>query len=173
MSELFHQLGVDWKLLLSQGVNFLILLAVLTFVLFRPLLKVLEERKKKIELGLKVGKEAEERLLAIDKMKEEKLGEAEKMAFEIVKKGEAEAKAGADKIIIEGGKKADDILKEAGQIAERRQEEARLAMAKEAKTLVRAAIIKTVQLDPNAVDAALVSQAVDEISGLSAKISRG
>jgi len=86
MRDLFHQLGVDWRLLLSQGVNFLVLLGVLTFFLFKPLLKLLEERKKKIELGLKVGKEAEERLLAIDKMKEEKISEAGKIAFEIIKK---------------------------------------------------------------------------------------
>ena len=172
MSELFHQLGVDWKLLLSQGVNFLILLGVLTFFLFRPLLKVMEERKKKIEVGFKVGKEAEERLLAIDKMKEEKLGEAEKTAFEIVKKSETDAKSGADKIIAEGGKKAEDLLKEAGQIAERRQEEAYLALIREAKTLVRAAIIKTVELDPKVVDEALVSRAVNEVASLAVKASK-
>ena len=173
MRDLFHQLGVDWRLLLSQGVNFLVLLGVLTFFLFKPLLKLLEERKKKIELGLKVGKEAEERLLAIDKMKEEKISEARKIAFEIIKKGEADAKSGADKIIADGGKKADGILKGAEQIAERKQEEARLAMLKEAKTLVRAAIIKTVEMDPKAVDEALVSMAVDEVSGLSLKTSNG
>ena len=152
--------------------NFLILLGILTFFLFRPLLKVLEERKKKIELGLRVGREAEERLAAIDKMKEEKLGEAEKTAFEIIKAGEANAKLGADKIISEGGRRADEILKDAEQVAERRLEEARFAMIREAKTLVRAAIIKTVELDPKAVDAALVSRAVDEISSLNVKTSK-
>lgn len=166
MSELFHQLGVDWKLLLSQGANFLILLGILTFFLFRPLLKVLDERRKKIELGLKVGKEAEERLAAIDKMKEERLGEAERAAFEIVKKGESDAKAGADKITAEGGKKAAELLKEAEETAERKMEESKRAMLEEAKTLVRAAIIKTVELDPKSVDAALVAKAISEVGSL-------
>jgi len=105
-------------------------------------------------------------------MKEEKLGEAEKTAFEIVKKSETDAKSGADKIIAEGGKKAEDLLKEAGQIAERRQEEAYLALIREAKTLVRAAIIKTVELDPKVVDEALVSRAVNEVASLAVKASK-
>jgi len=46
-------------------------------------------------------------------------------------------------------------------------------MLKEAKILVRAAIIKTVEMDPKAVDEALVSMAVDEVSGLSLKTSNG
>ena len=52
MQELFHSLGIDWKLLLAQGTNFLVVLIVLTFVLWKPLIRVLNERRKKIEAGL-------------------------------------------------------------------------------------------------------------------------
>lgn len=166
MSELFSQLGIDWKLLLSQGVNFLILLAVLTFVLWRPLLKVLEERRKKIELGLKIGEEAEKRLAQIDKQKAESLARAEEEALLIMKKSEIEAKENSQKMIADGAKKAAQLQSEAQEIIERKREEAHIKMMEEAKTLVRAAIIQTVRLRPEAVDEALVAQAIKEVSAL-------
>ena len=39
MSQLFSQLGIDWHLLLSQAVNFLILLVILRLVAYKPILK--------------------------------------------------------------------------------------------------------------------------------------
>ena len=59
MAELLSQLGIDGKLLLSQGVNFGIVLAVLTYFIYKPLVKILNERKTKIEFGLKGAAEAE------------------------------------------------------------------------------------------------------------------
>lgn len=53
MSELINQLGIDWRLLLAQVVNFLILLWVLKRFAFEPLKKFLHERQKRIEKGLR------------------------------------------------------------------------------------------------------------------------
>lgn len=149
---------------MSQGVNFLILLAVLTFVLWRPLIKIIEERRKKIELGLQVGEEARRRLAEIDKQKAESLARAEEEALLIMKKSETDAKENSQKIIADGAKKAAQLQSEAREIIERKKEEANIKMMEEAKMLVRAAIIKTVQLRPEAVDEALVAQAIKEVS---------
>ena len=46
--ELLTQLGVHWQLLLAQIVNFAILVAVLGFFVYKPLLKLIDERKEKI-----------------------------------------------------------------------------------------------------------------------------
>ena len=51
MSELLSQLGIDPKLLLSQGVNFGLVIIILTFLVYKPLVKILNERKQKIEFG--------------------------------------------------------------------------------------------------------------------------
>lgn len=62
MSELISQLGIDWRLLLAQVVNFLILLYVLKRFAFEPLKKFLHERQKTIEKGLEdASKAAQER----------------------------------------------------------------------------------------------------------------
>ncbi len=45
MAELIEKLGIDWRLLIAQIVNFSILAFILTKLLYRPLLKMLDERR--------------------------------------------------------------------------------------------------------------------------------
>ncbi len=58
MSDLFAQLGINLKLLIAQGINFLIVLVVLTIFVYKPLLKYLRERREKIAQGLADAAEA-------------------------------------------------------------------------------------------------------------------
>jgi F-type H+-transporting ATPase subunit b len=59
--ELFEKLGIDWRLLIAQLVNFAILMTALFFLLWKPLTKALEDRRKKIAESLdnaeKIGAE--------------------------------------------------------------------------------------------------------------------
>lgn len=63
-------------LLVAQVVNFLILLFILKKFLYKPILKVLEERKKKIEESLKNAEAIEKRLLEANQEYEKILNEA-------------------------------------------------------------------------------------------------
>ncbi|MEK9178109.1 MAG: ATP synthase F0 subunit B, partial [Patescibacteria group bacterium] len=56
------QLGINWKLFLSQAVNFFILLIVLRAFVYKPLIQVIEKRNKKIKEGLEKAEEADVRL---------------------------------------------------------------------------------------------------------------
>src|SRR3989339_692771 len=90
-NELLFQLGINWKLFLSQVVNFFILLLVLTFFVYKPLIRIIKERSKKIKEGLekaeKKQKDAQELLkLSILKQKEEAREIVLKDAVELVKK---------------------------------------------------------------------------------------
>ena len=76
MSQLFSQLGIDWHLLLSQAVNFLLLLAILRFVVYKPLLTLLHKRRERIEEGLTKADEADKRLGEVDRIGKEKIREA-------------------------------------------------------------------------------------------------
>ena len=163
MSELIHQFGIDWKLLIAQGANFFILLAVLTIFVYRPLVRLMEERRKKIEFGLKGAEEAEKRLGEIEEIKIHKIAEADKKAVEII--GEAEKKAGkrVTEILTEADKKADSILIEAEKTSERKKQEELERLSKEANSLIKEAIIKTVELDPKAIDETLIAKAAASI----------
>jgi F0F1-type ATP synthase membrane subunit b/b' len=47
-----EQFGIDWKLFLSQLINFVLILIILKFFVYNPVLKTLKERNKKIKEGL-------------------------------------------------------------------------------------------------------------------------
>lgn len=87
--EILNQFGVQPILLAAQVVNFLILLFILKKFLYKPLLKVLDERRKKIEDSLKNAQEIEKRLLQTeedrDKILAKASGEAQKIADETKK----------------------------------------------------------------------------------------
>jgi F-type H+-transporting ATPase subunit b len=162
MSQLFSQLGIDWRLLVSQAVNFLLLLIVLRIFLYKPLLKILHDRKAKIEEGLMKAKMADERLHEVDEIGKGKIKEAEATALGILKKTEGDAKAVEAKLLAEASRKEAEAVKNTEAIIRAKEEESRRAMEKEAAILVRQAIVKTVELAPSAIDDALIAKAVKE-----------
>lgn len=78
--EVFAKLGIDWRLLVAQLINFAILFWVLRKFLYKPILDVLEKRKVAIEKGFEDAKSAEHAL-----------SRAEKDASALVQKAKQEA----------------------------------------------------------------------------------
>ena len=66
MEEFARQFGIDGKLLISQAVNFFLLLVVLRVFVYKPVLAVLRQRKERIEAGLRMAREAEEKFSAAE-----------------------------------------------------------------------------------------------------------
>ncbi len=165
MSELINQLGLDWKLLLSQAVNFLLLLVVLRVFAYKPILKILKDRREKIEAGLTKAKEAEVRLGEIQELERAKMKEADEKAMLVIKATEAKAKRLEGELLAAAKTKETEMLAQTDQIIAGKAETARRAMKQEAAALVKAALIRTVELAPTAVDEALIKKAVEEIAG--------
>jgi F-type H+-transporting ATPase subunit b len=94
-----EQLGIEPNLLLAQIVNFLIILFVLSKLLYKPVLGMLEKRKKEITAGLELTEKmrAEEEKMTV--RKEKLLEEARKEARNIVEGGKKEAEAEAHDIV--------------------------------------------------------------------------
>lgn len=139
----------------------MIILTVLTVFVYRPLLKIVEERKKRIEFGLKGAEEADRILKEIDDVKKEKLSEAEKKALEIITLSEKEAAKKAVAIVTVSEKKAEGILKEASEVAKKKRTEELDNVKKEAEHLIKEALIKTVELSPRQVDENLIGRALE------------
>ena len=124
MVDLLASFGIDWRLLIMQAVNFGVLLAALTYFLYKPVLGMLEERRKKIEQGVRDASAAKEQL---DKATDE--------AGEIVGKASGEA----DEIITASKGAADKAGKEIIAAAEARSEQIEKdAKAKAAEAAKRA-----------------------------------
>lgn len=160
MQQLLDQLGINWQLLLSQGVNFVLLLIVLRIFVYKPLLTLLHERRKKIEGGLMKAEEAEIRLHEVDEIGKRKIKEAEGEALAIIKKTEGDAKVLEARLLDEAHRKEEEAVKSAAARLRAQEEESRRGLEKEAAVLVRLAIAKTVELSPEKIDDALIAKAV-------------
>jgi F-type H+-transporting ATPase subunit b len=162
MSQLFSQLGIDWHLLLSQAVNFLLLLIVLRLVAYKPLIKLLHDRRTRIEEGLEKARVADERLHEVDEIGKGKIKEAETAAVRILQKTEQDAKILEAKLLAEARLKEEEQMKNAEAARRAKDEESRRAVEKEAAALVKRAIVRTVELKPEQIDEALIARAVKE-----------
>lgn len=159
MSDLFTQLGINGSLLLAQVINFAILLSVLYLILYKPMIKMMTDRAKKIEDGLLGADRAEKKLEEIEVLKSEKLSEANKQAVAIISAGEKDARVRSQEIIKDAGTKGEALLEEARGIAERKKNEGLADLEKEAKDLLRDALAKAVEMNPSDVDEKLITQA--------------
>lgn len=159
MYQALHQLGIDWKLLASQGANFLVLLVALTFLVYRPVIKVLNERRKKIEFGLQSAAEAEKRLRSIDELRQTAAREASDQAYAKVAAAENTAKQAAIKITSEAQEKALAILTQAGETTKQLEASEMARLIKNSSGLIRAAIAKATNQNPESIDEALIKEA--------------
>ncbi len=77
MGELLHKLGVDWRLLIAQLVNFLVLFFLLKKFLYVPVLDLLEKRRVRIADGMRDADAAKERLASVEHERKQVLVRAE------------------------------------------------------------------------------------------------
>jgi len=89
--ELFEKLGIDWRLLIAQLVNFAILFTALTLLLYKPLLSVIEKRQKKIADSLKDAERIGEELRSTEEKSRAALSEARAEASKILSSAQAAA----------------------------------------------------------------------------------
>lgn len=94
-----EQLGIEPNLLLAQIVNFLIIFFVLSKLLYKPILGMLEKRKKEIEAGLALTQKLREEEEKMNSRKEKLMDEARREAQTIVEAGKKEADAQGKEII--------------------------------------------------------------------------
>jgi F-type H+-transporting ATPase subunit b len=119
--DLAETFGWNWQLFLSQVISFTIVALLLRRFAYKPILGILEERRRRIEEGL----------LNADKIKQE-LAEAEKRYAEILAKANAQAQ-----------KMIDEARESSAHLSERKQQEAVtaaeqiIAKAREAAALER------------------------------------
>src|SRR2546422_11503466 len=102
IKQILHQFGVDWPKFLAQLILFIIVYTVLSKFAFKPIIAMLEERRRRIEEGQ----------LNAEKIKKQ-LAEAETRYEEILKKANGEAQ-----------KMLDEARESAGKLAERKQQHA-------------------------------------------------
>ncbi len=105
-----EQLGIEPIQLLTQVINFVIMVLLLSKFLYKPIMKGLDERRKKIEEGLAYTEKMKEEMEKIDKKKREATDQAKEEAKNIIDDGKKTGKSLEQEIIEKAHKEAEQIV---------------------------------------------------------------
>lgn len=105
-----EKLGIESNLLIAQIVNFLIIVFVLNRLLYKPILKMLEDRKKKIRDGLEYTETMRKESEAMELKKKALIEKAQKEIQLMIDEAKITAKEEYKRIIEEAQKEADAII---------------------------------------------------------------
>lgn len=104
-------LAIDWRLLLLQAGNFLFLLGILTWLVWKPLVRMIDERRKTIAEGLEAADASKKAAAATEIERAKLLNQAKSDAAKILKEARDESKAERDEAIKNAKAERERILK--------------------------------------------------------------
>lgn len=110
MAEVISQFGIDWKLVLAETVNFLLVLAILYFFVFKKVALYLDQRSEKIKEGVENAENAEVLIQEAGAEKENILKSANQEASDTIAASVETAKGREAEILAVANEKGDSIL---------------------------------------------------------------
>lgn len=163
--QLFEQLGIDPLLLSAQVLNFLLVLLILWRFLYRPILKILKNRRETIAKSLKEAKEISAELKVADQKAKKIISEATDKSQVILAQGEKElAERRVEKMRLADNEAA-QIFKRAEQALKDEKLKAKKELEEQTVDLVLQASQKVIQqsLDEKK-QRALIKQAIKDLA---------
>lgn len=167
---MLKSIGINYTLLAFQIINFAILMWLLKKFLYRPILKLIENRQREINDSLKLKEEIEKKEEELSQEKERMLQEAREESQLLIEKLKKDAGKIKDKIIKEAKKEKDAIIKKAQvQIdAERRKMEAQVEKeAIELAGMMASKVLNSILSDD--LQHKLIKKEVDKLTGVKFK----
>jgi len=162
-NDMFASLGIDWKMLIFQGVAFLIFVWIMAKWVMPPLLKVVDDRQKKIEEATKAAAEAEKKATESKDEVGALLKQARAEAIDIVETAKLEANAAVEAAEARASKRAETVLANAHDQIAKDVIAAKKALHNETLDLVALATEKVVgKTLTDKVDEKVITQAISE-----------
>lgn len=131
-----EQLGINPTLLVTQIINFSILLALLGKFAYKPMLKMMQDRQKRIEKGLELTRTMEEERAKLDERVQKALDKAQEKAERVLSRAKEEGEKEREKIIKEARQEAKRVIDEGLKVLQTRQEEEQKKMRADIADLV-------------------------------------
>ncbi len=165
--EALANLGIDPTIMLAQAFNFFVLLAILSFFIYKPLLRVLDERKDRIAKAEKNADKIEKQLAKTEELTKAEFQKAQKQANEIIVHAKKSAKEVEDKLIADAKIKVEKIVEEGRTQIVKERDEATAKIQGEVTKIVLLATEKLLKREINAKDQErLVSDATKELASI-------
>lgn len=118
MQEIINSFGIDWKIFSAEIVNFLVVILILYFFVFKKIFEKLEDRKKIIADGVEKSELAGEKLIEAEKKSGEIISEARIKASEKINLAINIAKEKEGIILNKVKEKSEGILEKARKSGE-------------------------------------------------------
>ena len=158
---------INWTLA-AQIVNFLILLAIVSWFGYKPIMKAMEERQNRIANDLKNAEDTKEEALKVKKEYERQLAEARSEAQTIIDKANKTAKEAYEQMLAQAREEQENIFKTAKMQIEREKANALLEVRSEVVSLSMQLASKVVEKKIDAeTDQKLINEFLDEITNKS------
>ena len=154
-----EKLGINLGFFISQLVNFTLLAALLTVLLYKPILRMLNERKERIAKSLADVDAAREAAARAQQDYDKKMVEAQRTAQEIIAKASQASEEVAAEIRAEAQRDAENIRRKARE--EAAQERAHL-LAEVQSQIASLSMLATERVLGQAVDANTQRRLVDQ-----------
>lgn len=142
--EFLQNFGIQPILLLAQIVNFIVILFLLKKFFFGPIVKVLEDRKKRIEESLKNADLIEEKLAKTEQNSQKILEEAITNAQNIISDSKKEADRIYEKTATDARKLTEETIAKASVQIEKQRQEMQKQLEKETLTMVSLVVKKVI-----------------------------
>ena len=110
--ELIQSLGLDYRILIAQFINFAILVFILYRFGYKPMLTFLEERRKKIEQGVINSEKAQKKLEELAEKEKQIVKEAKKEALLIIDQAKNQAEEKRKELLEKTRTEIADIIAE-------------------------------------------------------------
>lgn len=136
--ETFH---IDWKILIAQAINFLVVFVVLYFLALKPLKKIMSERSEKIEKGVSDAKTNAELLDKTQKEYDAILAKAKIEAHEIFKEGKKEAEENKTQMLELAQQDVENMVKNGKKVLESEK----VKMIEDAKKEIVSLVVKATE----------------------------
>lgn len=137
MQDLLVKLGIHWSQLLAQIVNFAIVTGVLQYFLYKPLLKIIDERRETVRKSMEDAKRIQTQKEELDVIRKQALAALDKETGALLEKAKKEAETLRQDILASARHEADAILVKAGK----QMEEERRSLFEEAQKRLTSVII--------------------------------
>jgi F-type H+-transporting ATPase subunit b len=112
-----EKLGINWGLLVAQLFNVVLIVLMLTWFLYQPVLNMLNERTRRIQESLKEAEQIKEQLARANQDYDAKLAEARQEAAAILAQAQERAKLQEAELIAQARQEADRVRSEAREQA--------------------------------------------------------
>ena len=141
MTELVKSLGIEWPILIAQIINFAILLAILGKFVYKPVMRMLDDRREGVRETLLREEEAFAKLSAAEADKENILAQARAESQKIIDAAKQDGEEMKKKLVASA---KEEIEKMRAEAAKRLQSD-QIRLVSEVKSEIGALLVQTIE----------------------------